>query len=85
MNSSDKPSRAQRGAEKTARNPVKIIPVEGPMPRKPPWIRVKAPVGQGVRRIKNLLRQQGLHTVCEEAACPNLAECFSHGTATFGL
>jgi lipoic acid synthetase len=83
MQSSDKPSRAQRGAEKTARNPVKIIPVEGPLPRKPPWIRVKAPVGSGVRRIKNLLRQQGLHTVCEEAACPNLAECFSHGTATF--
>jgi len=78
-----KPSRAQRGAEKTARNPVKIIPVEGPLARKPPWIRVKAPLGPGVRRIKNLLRQQQLHTVCEEAACPNLAECFTHGTATF--
>ena len=78
-----KPTRAQRGAEKTARNPVKIIPVEGPLPRKPPWIRVKAPLGPGVRRIKNLLRQQRLHTVCEEASCPNLAECFSHGTATF--
>jgi lipoyl synthase len=78
-----KPSRAQRGAEKTARNPVKIIPVEGPLARKPSWIRVKAPLGPGVRRIKNLLRQQQLHTVCEEAACPNLAECFSHGTATF--
>ncbi len=78
-----KPSRAQRGAEKMARNPVKIIPVEGPLPRKPPWIRVKAPLGPGVRRIKNLLRQQRLNTVCEEASCPNLAECFSHGTATF--
>jgi lipoic acid synthetase len=78
-----KPSRAQCGADKTARNPVKIIPVEGPLPRKPPWIRVKAPLGPGVRRIKNLLRQQQLHTVCEEAACPNLAECFNHGTATF--
>jgi lipoic acid synthetase len=78
-----KPSRAQRGAEKTARNPVKIVPVEGPLPRKPPWIRVKAPLGPGVRRIKNLLREQGLHSVCEEAACPNLAECFTHGTATF--
>jgi lipoyl synthase len=78
-----KPSRAQRGAEKTARNPVKIIPVEGPLPRKPAWIRVKAPLGPGVRRIKNLLRQQKLHSVCEEAACPNLAECFTHGTATF--
>ena len=79
----NKPTRAQRGADKTARNPVKIIPVEGPLPRKPPWIRVKAPVGPGVRRIKNLLREQRLHTVCEEASCPNLAECFSHGTATF--
>ena len=78
-----KPSRAQRGAEKTARNPVKITPVEGPLPRKPPWIRVKAPLGPGVRRIKNLLRQQGLNSVCEEASCPNLAECFNHGTATF--
>lgn len=78
-----KPSRAQRGAEKTARNPVKIAPVEGPLPRKPPWIRVKAPLGPGVRRIKNLLRQQGLNSVCEEASCPNLAECFNHGTATF--
>ena len=83
MDSSTRPSRAQRGAEKTARNPVKIIPVEGPLPRKPSWIRVKAPVGPGVRRIKNLLRRQGLHTVCEEASCPNLAECFDHGTATF--
>ena len=78
-----KPSRAQRGEQKTARNPVKIIPVEGPLPRKPPWIRVKAPLGPGVRRIKNLLREQKLHTVCEEASCPNLAECFGHGTATF--
>jgi len=78
-----KPSRAQRGAEKMARNPVKIAPLEGPLPRKPPWIRVKAPLGPGVRRIKNLLRQQGLNSVCEEASCPNLAECFNHGTATF--
>jgi lipoic acid synthetase len=78
-----KPSRAQRGAEKTARNPVKITTVEGPLARKPPWIRVKAPLGPGVRRIKNLLRQHGLNSVCEEASCPNLAECFNHGTATF--
>jgi lipoic acid synthetase len=83
IHDSNKPTRAQRGADKTARNPVKIIPVAGPLPRKPPWIRVKAPMGPGVRRIKNLLRQQRLYTVCEEASCPNLAECFSHGTATF--
>jgi len=80
---STKPARAQRGEAKAARNPVKIIPVEGPMPRKPPWIRVKAPLGPGVTRIKSLLRERRLHTVCEEASCPNLGECFSHGTATF--
>ena len=74
---------AERGAEKTARNPVKVIPVEGPRLPKPPWIRVRAPVGPEVARLKALLRRQGLHTVCEEAACPNLPECFSHGTATF--
>ncbi|MDX1434654.1 MAG: lipoyl synthase [Gammaproteobacteria bacterium] len=78
-----KPSRAERGEQKTARNPVKIIPVEGPLPRKPPWIRVKAPISPEVTRLKGLLRGKRLHTVCEEASCPNLAECFGHGTATF--
>lgn len=73
----------QRGAEKTARNPVKVAPAEGQLPKKPSWIRVKAPVAPAVIRLKGLLRNQGLHTVCEEAACPNLAECFSQGTATF--
>lgn len=73
----------QRGAEKTARNPVKVAPSEGRLPKKPPWIRVKAPVAPAVIRLKALLRNHRLHTVCEEAACPNLAECFSHGTATF--
>lgn len=73
----------QRGAEKTARNPVKVAPSEGRLLRKPPWIRVKAPVAPAVIRLKDLLRNHRLHTVCEEAACPNLAECFSHGTATF--
>jgi len=79
----DKPSRAQRGKDKTARNPVKIAPAEGPLPRKPAWIRVKAPVAPAVQHLRGLLRRHGLHTVCEEASCPNLAECFSHGTATF--
>lgn len=83
MESPREKPRAQRGAEKTARNPVKIIPVEGPLPRKPPWIRVKAPVSPEVRTLKRLLREQGLHTVCEEASCPNIGECFAHGTATF--
>ncbi len=73
----------QRGAEKTARNPVKVDVPLGPMPRKPAWIRVKVPSGPGVSRIKGLLREHKLNTVCEEASCPNLGECFSKGTATF--
>ncbi|RKZ35876.1 MAG: lipoyl synthase [Gammaproteobacteria bacterium] len=73
----------QRGAEKTARNPIKVEPSQGPLLRKPKWIRVKAPVGAEVSRLKRLLRSQQLHTVCEEASCPNLGECFSSGTATF--
>ena len=72
-----------RGFEKTSRIPVKVIPSVGPMPRKPPWIRVKAPIGPAVQRLKSVLRAQRLHTVCEEASCPNIGECFSHGTATF--
>lgn len=83
----DAPSRAtpethQRGRDKVARIPVKVEPV-GEVLRKPSWIRVKAPVGGGVSQIKALLRQGGLATVCEEAMCPNLGECFNHGTATF--
>ncbi len=75
--------RKQRGADKTSRNPVKIPSTTGPLMRKPAWIRVKAPVAPEVQKLKGLLRRQGLHTVCEEASCPNLGECFQHGTATF--
>lgn len=71
-----------RGADKVARIPVKIIPTET-MPRKPEWIRVKVPVSAEVSRIKGLLREHKLATVCEEAQCPNLGECFGGGTATF--
>ena len=69
-----------KGAAKTARIPIKIVPQE--RLRLPPWIRVKSPSPEVVK-MKALLRAQRLHTVCEEAACPNLPECFSHGTATF--
>ena len=72
-----------RGLQKTSRIPVKVVPHEGPLPRKPPWIRVRAPIGPAVGRLKGVLRAQKLHTVCEEASCPNIGECFSHGTATF--
>ena len=73
----------ERGELKTARIPIKVIPVDQPL-RKPAWIRVKA--GNEVGRfgeIKRMLREQKLHTVCEEAACPNIGECFGRGTATF--
>ncbi|MBK6659509.1 MAG: lipoyl synthase [Proteobacteria bacterium] len=81
--SPDKPSRAQRGADKVARIPVKVEPTTGALPRKPPWLRARAPTDPRVVELKALLRAEGLHTVCEEASCPNLGECFAHGTATF--
>jgi lipoic acid synthetase len=71
-----------RGAAKVARIPVKIEPTVAP-PRKPKWIRAQAPTGARVAELKSILRSHQLHTVCEEASCPNLGECFSHGTATF--
>lgn len=72
----------QRGAEKLSRIPVKIEPTETPL-RKPDWIRVRVPASPAVNDLKKLLRENNLVTVCEEAACPNLPECFTHGTATF--
>jgi len=72
----------QRGAAKTARIPIKIQPTHQPL-RKPDWIRIKVPSNSAVTDLKRKLRQHQLHTVCEEASCPNLNECFSGGTATF--
>lgn len=73
-----------RGAAKVARIPVKIIP-QAPQERlrKPAWIRAQFPGTPEVVRLKQILRDNHLHTVCEEASCPNLGECFGHGTATF--
>ncbi|MEM9103443.1 MAG: lipoyl synthase [Pseudomonadota bacterium] len=71
-----------RNERKMERIPVKIEPTEV-MPRKPDWIRVKLPSGNQINRVKEMLRNNKLHTVCEEASCPNLPECFGHGTATF--
>ncbi|MEY6431680.1 lipoyl synthase [Thioalkalicoccus limnaeus] len=76
------PDTHQRGADKIARIPVKVERADTRL-RKPHWIRARAPVGAGVARIKRLLRERRLTTVCEEAMCPNLGECFEHGTATF--
>jgi lipoic acid synthetase len=72
----------QTGAAKTARNPIKIVPLQERL-RKPEWIRVKSGSGTGYNDVKRLLREHNLHTVCEEASCPNIGECFSKGTATF--
>ncbi|MEJ2060661.1 MAG: lipoyl synthase [Gammaproteobacteria bacterium] len=84
MSSSNRPEAGvkQRGAEKMARIPVKIEPLQQ-VARKPRWIRAKSHAGPEVQRLKRVLRENRLHTVCEEAACPNLGECFGHGTATF--
>jgi len=74
--------RKQRGAAKTARIPVKIETTTRPL-RKPSWIRAKSPADPSVSRLKEVLRENRLHTVCEEASCPNIGECFAGGTATF--
>jgi lipoic acid synthetase len=71
----------QKRALKTARIPIKVVASE-PL-RKPEWIRVRAGGGERFTEIKKILREANLHTVCEEASCPNIGECFGHGTATF--
>ncbi|BDY03596.1 lipoyl synthase [Ferrimonas sp. YFM] len=74
-----------RDAEKVARIPVKVVPTDRQeMLRKPDWLRVKLPASsQKIDEVKSAMRKHGLHSVCEEASCPNLSECFNHGTATF--
>ena len=78
------PPHKERGADKTARIPIKIVPA--PRLQKPEWIRVKVASGTEAGRfneIKSALRGHRLHTVCEEASCPNIHECFGKGTASF--
>ena len=76
------PSQKQKSQAKTSRIPIKIIPAE--RLKKPEWIRVKAASpGSRFYDIKRILREHNLHTVCEEASCPNIGECFGKGTATF--
>jgi len=72
----------QLGAEKLARNTA-AFDADTPRLRKPPWIRVRLPAGNAVQNLKSRLRENHLVTVCEEATCPNIHECFSKGTATF--
>ncbi|PCI79937.1 MAG: lipoyl synthase [SAR86 cluster bacterium] len=71
-----------RGADKVRRIPVKVIPTTELL-SKPAWIRVKIPASPKINHIKQKLREHKLASVCEEASCPNLGECFSNGTATF--
>jgi lipoic acid synthetase len=70
-----------RGEAKTARIPIKVVPAE--RLKKPEWIRVRLGDGKRFNEVKQALREHGLHTVCEEASCPNIGECFGKGTATF--
>ena len=72
----------QTGKEKTSRNPIKIVPLQERL-RKPEWIRVKPGSGADYHEVKRMLRENQMHTVCEEASCPNIGECFGKGTATF--
>ncbi len=71
----------EKGAAKTARIPIKVIPAE--RLKKPEWIRVRLGNSARFHEVKDILRTQKLHTVCEEATCPNIGECFGKGTATF--
>ena len=80
--SADTSTVPHKGAAKTARIPIKIAPRATALP-KPAWLRVRAPASPDVMHLKQVLRTQNLHTVCEEANCPNLTECFGGGTATF--
>jgi len=70
-----------KGEGKTARIPIKVVAAE--TLRKPEWIRVRAGGSARFFEIKRILREHRLHTVCEEASCPNIGECFGKGTATF--
>lgn len=77
------PLQKQKSADKTARIPIKIIPLAQTL-KKPDWIRVKAASSSSrFSEIKKILRENQLVTVCEEASCPNIGECFGKGTATF--
>lgn len=79
--SRNRPDTHQRGADKLARIPVKVE-AQAPLP-KPAWLRIRLHADPNVAQVKRVLRQHRLASVCEEAACPNLSECFSHATATF--
>jgi len=84
METTQTPNPKLKGAEKLARIPIKIQPTTKETRLKlPDWIRIRIPATPAIGNLKKVLRENKLVTVCEEASCPNLAECFSQGTATF--
>lgn len=76
------PQQKALGKDKLSRIPIKIEN-DAPLLKKPDWLRIKLPTNDKAANLKKTLRENRLVTVCEEASCPNLSECFSHGTATF--
>lgn len=76
------PAKKSKGRDKLSRIPVKINN-DQPLLKKPDWIKIKLPSGQAAEKLKQRFKERRLVTVCEEASCPNLSECYSHGTATF--
>jgi lipoic acid synthetase len=71
------------GPRARPRHPEKVHRPDAPVPKKPDWIRVKAPVSKGYAETRDIVRAHGLHTVCEEAGCPNIGECWDKKHATF--
>src|SRR5215469_9843944 len=74
--------RPRRGHGEGQDGHMAVIPVEE-LKRRPDWLRVRVPTGENYEELRSLMRGKALHTVCEEARCPNIAECWSHRTATF--
>src|SRR6201997_2747862 len=71
------------GGSQRPRHPEKVNRADQPALKKPEWIRVKAPVSKGYVETSRIVRENGLHTVCEEAGCPNIGECWEQKHATF--
>ncbi len=76
-------SSKQRGAEKLAKIPVKIQPTEKHLRKPEWWPKIQRLNASSINNLKHMFREKRLYTVCEEASCPNLAECFGNGTASF--
>jgi len=79
---SDRPRSARDLSDRAQRHPEKAHRADSPSPKKPGWIRVKAPSSRGFFDTRNVIREHGLATVCQEAGCPNVGECWAHGHAT---